>query len=84
MKNIQSIWFAPLGLLGSIGLVMGTDQETGKRKAYIGIGYGINKHTDELLIAQNGAKFPAEMAQRIADWLNEEQPVNGGTDGKQT
>jgi hypothetical protein len=72
MKITNSIWFSPLGLIGQIGIVLGEDEATGQRKAYIGIGYGVSDTRDEQLVAQYGSKFPAEMAERIAAWLKEE------------
>ena len=76
MKITYSIWFTPLALIGQIGIVMGEDEVTGKRKAYIGIGYGVSDERDEQLIAQYGSKFPAEIAERIAKWLKEEPSPN--------
>jgi len=81
MINIQSIWFIPIGLIGQIGIVMGEDERTGKRKAYIGIGYGLSEQRDEQRIIQTGARFPAEMFERIATWLNEE-PVKKESDSE--
>lgn len=81
MKNVQSFWFNSMGLIGCVGIVLGEDEVTGQRKAYIGVGLGINELFDERIVAESGAKFPAEMAERIAIWLNEE-PVKKESDSE--
>jgi hypothetical protein len=82
MKITDSIWFTSFGWIGCIGIVMGEDDVTRKRKAYIGVGLGVNEAFDERLIVQNGAKFPAEIAERIAAWLKEEPSAESSEDTK--
>lgn len=72
MKITDSIWFTPLASIGQIGIVIGEDETTGQRKAYIGVGHGVSDERDEQLVAQYGSKFPAVLARRISTWLNEE------------
>jgi hypothetical protein len=43
MKITESIWFISLGLIGCVGIVMGEDEATGQRKAFVGVGYGVNE-----------------------------------------
>jgi hypothetical protein len=78
MKITDSIWFTSFGLIGCVGIVMGEDETTGQRKAYIGVAYGINESLDELIVAGIGAKFPAEIAERIAKWLKEQPTESDG------
>ena len=59
MKIIDSIWF------NNIGIVLGMDDVTKKMKAYIGIGEGKNKISDELHIASCGLPFPAKIAEEL-------------------
>ena len=64
MKIIDSLWFTSLGILGGcIGIVLGEDEVTGEKKAYIGTAVGDNQERDERHIAMNGAKFTPEIAE---------------------
>ena len=56
MKINDVFWFTP-ATGECIGIVYGTDDVTGERKAYIGVGNGINEEEDIALIAKTGAKF---------------------------
>jgi len=71
MKIIDSVWITSLSLIGCIGIVIGEDEETGKRKAYVGLGYGLSEQANAEKIARDGGKLTAEMAARIADLLSE-------------
>jgi hypothetical protein len=56
MKIEKAIWFTTCDG-NTLGIVMGTDEVTGERKAYIGVGEGIDETTDTLDIMRYGAKF---------------------------
>jgi len=71
MKIIDSVWITSLSLIGCIGIVIGEDEETGKRKAYVGLGYGLSEQADSEKIARDGGKLTAEMAAHIAELLSE-------------
>lgn len=67
--NIQdAIWFTELG--GQcIGIVIGQDEVTGERKAYIGTGYGEDEGLDARFICANGAKFHLQSAEFVLNYL---------------
>jgi len=70
MKIICSIWFTGFGIFGCIGIVLGEDEITGQRKAYIGNGLNLGELLDEQRIVATGSKLPVDMVERIAAWLN--------------
>lgn len=70
MKIIDSIWFASFDMLGVVGVVMGEDDVTGEKKAYIGNAPGTNEQRDAERIAETGAKLTPEIAEKIAKFLN--------------
>lgn len=72
MKILDVIWFTEMGSLRPIGIVIGEDEITGERKAYIGVGNGEDEERDSKSIAGTGAKFSLDAARRIALYL--EQP----------
>jgi hypothetical protein len=51
LKIIDSYWF------NNVGIVICQDTVTGKRKAYIGVGLGINQQADEEHIKSYGCKL---------------------------
>ena len=65
LKVIESYWFE------TIGIVVCEDETTGVRKAYIGIGSGIDQNSDEEYIRMHGQKFLCHAAEEIADRLKE-------------
>ena len=67
MKVIESIWFS--SLLGVMGVVVGEDEHTSERKAYIGIGYGINESQDVDNIKTLGAKLSLSAVNHIQQLL---------------
>jgi hypothetical protein len=67
MKIQNAIWFSN-NRLGCIGIVYGTD-DFGNRKAYIGIGDGMDEGIDVDKIAKNGAKIYPNMLQEVIDFL---------------
>lgn len=68
MRIVDDIWFT--SFMGIIGIVIGEDETTGERKAYIGIASGFHTEMDKRMIAANGAPFTPEIAARIATLLN--------------
>lgn len=65
MKIIGVKWFS--SLTGSFGVVLGEDEVTKKKKAYIGTcGSGCLTEEDDIQrIKEKGAKFPAEIAEQL-------------------
>ena len=72
MKIIDSIWFTGMRVLGVVGIVLGEDEVTGKRKAYIGNAPGLNVDVDTHYIAEYGVPLTPEIAQSISNFLNVE------------
>lgn len=73
MKVKDVIWFTqiPIGTSQScIGIVYGTDDHTGERKAYMASVTGNNEHTDTLDVIQFGAKVLPYQAEMLNDFLN--------------
>jgi len=68
MNIINSIWFSGVR---TIGIVLGIDEITNVRKAYIGMGNGISKENDEKIIANSGTKFTIEAAKSIVGFLED-------------
>lgn len=66
MKILDTIWFTEMGSLRPIGIVIGEDEITGERKAYIGVGNGESEERDSKSIAGTGAKFHLETLRMIA------------------
>lgn len=53
MKEIRTFWFS--SLTGVVGIVVGEDEVTGERKAYIGTTSGINERADTETIKRYGS-----------------------------
>jgi hypothetical protein len=68
MKITDNIWF--VSFQGVVGIVIGEDEVTGERKAYIGIGSGVSIEHDMQMIALDGCKLTPEIAAHVADMLN--------------
>ena len=68
MKFVDDIWFE--SVLGTVGVIVGEDNVTHQRKAYIGIGSGTDLWKDIQTIAENGCPLTPEIASRIATLLN--------------
>ncbi len=64
MKILKANWFTPMGNT-LIGIVYGEDEVTKEKKAYIGIGNGYDEKEDSEHIAETGAKFPADVAEKL-------------------
>lgn len=67
MKIEKKFWFAGSSL--TVGVVVGVDETTGKKKAYVGQCLGNDEEYDAAWIASTGAAFPAEAAREIAEAL---------------
>jgi hypothetical protein len=78
MKVIDHLWFSSIFFsLGfeTIGIVIGEDEITGERKAYIGLGTGHSEEEDIKAVTQLGAKLTPQAAAHIAKLLNETKSV---------
>ena len=67
ITNFQ--WFTHMG--ATIGIVIGEDEVTGKKKAYIGCGAGLDEGEDARHIAKTGAKFTRRHALELLNQLPE-------------
>ena len=66
MKINRPYWFT--GLFGTIGIVTGADEVTGKKKAYIGTAPGFDENLDTHHIAKTGSPVdPGFLAQILED-----------------
>ena len=63
MKIVGTCWFNEMGSHRPIGVVIVENEF--ERKAYIGTAYGINELADATHIADRGAKFPLDMAEKL-------------------
>jgi hypothetical protein len=70
MKILDSLWFTSFSYLGCLGIVIAENEE-GERKAYVGMGFGLNQEEDERRIAREGSKLPLESVQLILRLLGE-------------
>ena len=73
MKIIDTIWFTEMGKKEPIGIVIGIDVFTGKRKAYIGVGEGLEEGSDRITIAERGAKVTIKTLEYILKKLKEKK-----------
>ena len=73
MKIINAFWFTECGSTRPIGIIIGEDDITKERKAYIGSGYGFDEGVDAGHIAEMGAKFTLNISKNISSQL--EPPV---------
>ena len=68
MKIVGKTWFTEMGSTRPIGVVI-IETEIGQsvfeRKAYIGTAFGVNEMADARHIAERGAKFPVDMAEKL-------------------
>ena len=63
MKVLESLWFA--NSTGTVGIVIGEDEMTKKRKAYIGVAEGITEELDINSISQLGSPLSLECVKNI-------------------
>lgn len=73
MNIIQAIWFTEMGSMRPIGIVLGVDNITGERKAFIGTASGDDEGADAERIAAGGAKLRVGTVNSIAQWLNDDE-----------
>lgn len=71
MKIEKAVWFSGFNIPGQIGIVMGVDEVTGKKKAYMGFGSGANEKYDEKTIAARGSPVNAAVLQQVINYLGE-------------
>ncbi len=69
MKIEKTVWFSGFNTPGTIGIVMGVDEVTGKKKAYMGFGSGFNEKYDEKVIALDGCPVNVAVLQEAIDYL---------------
>lgn len=69
MKVIDSIWFTNRD--GTIGIIIGEEDITGDRKAYIGPASGTDEKTDTQQILSWGNKFSLSIALRVRHFLTD-------------
>jgi hypothetical protein len=63
MKVLDSIWFTPIG--GSLIGIVKAEVEYEGIKYYIGHASGLDEDADALNIAERGARFPADAAEKL-------------------
>lgn len=69
MEIKKTVWFSGFNIPGVIGVVMGVDTITGKKKAYMGFGTGASAHFDEKMIAANGTPVNDTTFKEVTDFL---------------
>ncbi len=72
MKFIDSFWFN--SARGSFGVVVGEDDNTGKRKAYGSVVSGFSQKADEVEVMEGGASVSAAFLREIVDKLDPPAP----------
>ena len=75
MKVLETLWFT--NTQGCIGIVVGEEDVTGDKKAYIGIGNGASEKEDTEAILAWGTKFSLDTAQRLVSYLTKKEGKNG-------
>lgn len=65
MEIKQAIWFTPGGQSQCIGIVIGEDEKTHEKKAYIGLGQGHDEQSDIRHILDWGAKVSREILEQM-------------------
>ena len=69
MKIEKAVWFSGTNFFGCVGIVMGADELTGKKKAYMGIIGGLDNKQDEKTIAETGSPVNVAVLQEVIDYL---------------
>jgi hypothetical protein len=65
MKIEQTLWFNEMSSTRPIGIVIGSDEVTGEKKAFIGTGDGISASGDAKHITEWGTKLKKHMIKEI-------------------
>ena len=73
MKIISTVWFTQMGLPPTIGIVIGEDDITKERKAYIGTGAGYDEGADAEKIAETGAPLYLTHVEQVIKALKEKR-----------
>ena len=68
MKILADYWFTDM-LGGHIGLVIGEDEFTKERKAYIGTADGYSQAADIKKVSECGQKISASFIEGLLRWL---------------
>ena len=76
MKIIETLWFNSFG--GTVGIVVGEEDTTKDRKAYIGSASGLDEKADTDHIVNFGLPFSFATAERIVRLLQKDKPFGGG------
>ncbi len=69
MKTIDAIWFTTVG--GTVGIVVGEDEVTRNRKAYIGVVSGLCEEVDTEHIRQFGSPVSLSIMRKIVKLMEE-------------
>lgn len=70
MRITRTFWFTQSGG-PCIGIVIGEDENTGEKKAYVGTADGIDEELDAKSISRYGGKLNEHTVQQIAAALSE-------------
>jgi len=68
VKVLDDYWFNDMRG-GTVGIIVGEDELTGERKAYIGVGAGFNQAIDRESILDGGQKLPVSFLEGLVRWL---------------
>lgn len=60
---LDSVWFSTMQTPKIVGIVLVNNGY--ENKAYIGVGEGVSKEVDELIISKLGGIFPLEIARQL-------------------
>ncbi len=71
MEIKKVLWFSGSNIPGVMGVVMGEDTLTKKKKAYMGMGTGLDDKIDQKVIAAHGTPVNVAVFQEIVDYLKE-------------
>jgi hypothetical protein len=71
MKVTDAFWFTQIGQPSLIGIVIGRDEITQEKKAYIGTAVGLDECLDAERIAEGGAKLRLQTAKEIVAALSD-------------
>jgi len=74
VKVLADYWFNDMRG-GIVGIVVGEDEVTGERKAYIGAVEGYNQAVDKESILDGGQKLPLSFLEGLVKWLKPQKRV---------
>lgn len=70
MKIIDKLWFT--STLGTMGIIVGEDEVTGERKAYVGIGYGVSEDHDLGMVKSWGTRLHLATLEHLVKLLRKD------------